>query len=103
MRSIMLSVLALMLAATPALAEQIGVRIDKNTFEPARIVIKPGDSVVWMNLEKRTSHDVIFEDGERSPRLLPEEVYKRTFDKPGTYPYHCEPHPQMKGEVVVEP
>ena len=101
MQRLVLSAL-LLAAALPATAAEVKVQIDKNAFEPAQIAVKPGDTVVWTNAERRTSHDVIFED-ERSPRLMPEETWSRTFDKPGRFPYHCEPHPHMKGEVVVEP
>ena len=102
MRRITMSTL-LMAAALPAVAAEVKVQIDKNAFQPAEVTVKPGDTVVWTNAEKRTSHDVVFEDGERSVRMLPEDTYSRRFDKPGRYPYHCEPHPHMKGEVVVEP
>ncbi len=99
-----LTLSALLIALSlPVAAGEVKVQIDKNAFEPAQIAAKSGDTVVWTNAEKRTSHDVIFEDGARSPRLMPDETWSRTFDKPGRYPYHCEPHPHMKGEVVVEP
>ncbi|WP_431857857.1 cupredoxin domain-containing protein [Azospirillum sp.] len=101
MRRIALS--ALLFASLPATAAEVAVRIDKSAFDPARITVKAGDTVTWTNAEKRTSHDVIFEDGERSVRLLPDDAWSRTFATPGRYPYHCEPHPHMKGEVVVEP
>ncbi|HYG86892.1 MAG TPA: cupredoxin domain-containing protein [Azospirillum sp.] len=93
----------LMLLALPAQAAELTVRIDKNAYDPPVVTVKPGDTVVWVNAERRTSHDVIFEDGQRSERLMPEDSHRRTFDMPGRYPYHCEPHPHMKGEVIVEP
>jgi plastocyanin len=40
--------------------------------------------------------------GFESERMLPGDAYQRKFDKPGTYPYGCGPHPEMKGAVVVE-
>ena len=102
MRRLTLSVL-LLAVSFPAEAAEVTVRIDRNAYEPARVTVKAGDTVVWLNAEKRTSHDVIFEDGERSVRLLPDDTHARTFTTPGRYPYHCDPHPEMKGEVVVEP
>jgi plastocyanin len=36
-----------------------------------------------------------------SDRLFPGESWQRVFDKPGTYPYTCGPHPEMTGKVVV--
>ncbi len=29
-------------------------------------------------------------------------TFTQTFDKPGSYHYHCTIHPFMQGEVVVE-
>ncbi|CAO3433115.1 cupredoxin domain-containing protein [Azospirillum doebereinerae] len=107
MSRIVLGLALLGLAATVpagvALAEKVAVRIDKGAFDPAVIKIRPGDTVVWLNTEKRTSHDVVFEDGGRSERLMPDEVFERRFDAAGRHPYRCTPHPQMTGEVVVEP
>jgi len=39
---------------------------------------------------------------ERSDRDLRATV-GYTFIRPGTYPYHCDPHPYMTGVVVVIP
>lgn len=86
-----------------ALAERVAVRIDKGVYDPAVVTIRPGDTIVWLNTEKRTSHDVVFEDGVKSERLMPDDVFERRFDAAGRHPYHCTPHPHMKGEVVVEP
>ena len=30
------------------------------------------------------------------------ETFAHTFDEPGRFPYHCLPHPMMRGLVVVE-
>lgn len=81
----------------------VEVRIADYRFDPPAVSIKAGDSVRWVNREKRTSHSVLFprEGGLESERLFPEETYVRRFEKPGRYPYHCGPHPEMEGEVVV--
>jgi plastocyanin len=67
------------------------------------VTIKAGDSVRWTNHEKRTSHSVVFpaEGGLESDRLFPDESYQRRFDKVGRHEYHCGPHPEMTGVVVV--
>ncbi|HLO63856.1 MAG TPA: plastocyanin/azurin family copper-binding protein [Azonexus sp.] len=72
-------------------------------FGPLEVSIKVGDSVRWTNHEKRTSHSVVFpaEGGLESPRMFPDESWVRRFEKPGRYDYHCGPHPEMKGVVVV--
>ncbi|MGR0188735.1 cupredoxin domain-containing protein [Azospirillum aestuarii] len=96
-------ILAPLLLAGPTVADEVVVRIERNRFDPARVAVRPGDIVVWLNAEKRTSHDVVFADGVASERLMPEERFARRFDAPGSHPYRCTPHPDMRGEVVVEP
>lgn len=94
----------LVVAAVPAaVAGDVVVGIDRSRYEPAEVVVRPGDTVAWENREKRTSHDVVFEDGAASERLMPGDRYERRFEAPGRYPYHCNPHPHMRGVVVVEP
>ncbi len=38
---------------------------------------------------------------KKSDRMFPGESWQRTFDKLGTYPYTCGPHPEMTGVVEV--
>ena len=87
-----------------ALAEQlVDVRIEGYQYQPAEVTIRAGDSVRWTNHEKRTSHSVLFprDGGLESERIFPQESWQRRFEKPGRYDYHCGPHPEMKGVVVV--
>ncbi len=81
----------------------VEVHIVNYHFEPPTVNIKVGDSVRWINGEKRTSHSVVFpdENGLESERLFPDEHWERRFDRPGRYAYQCGPHPEMKGEVLV--
>jgi plastocyanin len=85
-----------------ALAQRtVEVSIADYRFAPAEVRIRPGDTVKWINREKRTSHSVLFAGQPESERLFPDEAWQRTFAKPGTYPYTCGPHPEMKGVVYV--
>jgi plastocyanin len=56
-------------------------------FLPAEVRIKAGDTVKWINMEKRTSHSVLFpaENGLESSGCFPQEHWQRTFVKPGRY------------------
>ncbi|MCM2290516.1 MAG: plastocyanin/azurin family copper-binding protein [Sulfuritalea sp.] len=88
-----------------ALAQQtVEVTIQDYKFVPAEVRIKAGDTVKWINREKRTSHSVLFpaENGLESERMFPDESWKRTFAQPGSYSYRCGPHEEMKGLVLVE-
>ena len=78
----------------------------KHAFIPAEITIKPGTRVRWENHEKRQYHSVFFEQLGDQPGdyFFPEENRERVFEKPGSYPYICEPHWEthgMKGVVHV--
>jgi plastocyanin len=88
-------------AAAAAVAE---VRIAEYRFQPAVLTVPAGTTVRWVNAERRTSHTVRFPSEKiESDRLLPGEHWERRFDRPGRHAYDCGPHPEMKGEVVVEP
>lgn len=80
------------------------VRIRDYRFSPDRLTVERGTTVRWTNDEKRASHSVVF-PGEKleSERLLSGESWQRRFDRPGIYPYTCEPHPEMKGTIEVAP
>jgi plastocyanin len=80
----------------------VEVTIQKNTFVPERIEVKRGATVRWTNAERRTTHSILFPaENLESERLLPGEAWERRFERPGTYPYTCGPHPEMKGVIVV--
>ena len=100
----LLAAAVLAAAALPAAAQGVvEVRIDKYQFVPKEVRVKPGTTVKWINDEKRTSHSVLFTGagGFESERMFPGESWERVFDKPGTYPYTCGPHPEMNGVVEV--
>ena len=92
-----------LLLALAANAETVIVQVEQMLYKPATVRIKPGDTVRWVNAEKRTSHSVLFpaESHSESERFFPGEHWERKFMKAGTYPYICGPHPEMKGVVIV--
>lgn len=83
--------------------QTVEVVIQNYAYVPAEVTIRPGDTVKWINREKRTSHSILFPDegGMESDRIFPDESWQRTFDRVGTHPYTCGPHPEMKGTVLV--
>jgi plastocyanin len=89
-------------------AETHVVEMLKYKFVPEEITIKAGDTVHWVNVERRAYHTIWFkEQGEKeTAELFPKEFFEKTFDKPGDYPYLCGPHWEqrdMKGVVHVLP
>ena len=71
-------------------------------FTPGDITVKAGAAVTWTNRDS-VKHNVVVDSGEGpdGPLLAKGETYSYTFDKPGTYPYHCDPHRSMTGTVYV--
>ena len=98
-----LALLALVSSAAVA-QKSVEVTIRDYRFSPQEIRIKAGESVKWINAEKRTSHSVLFpdENGLESERLFPDESWQRTFKQPGVYKYRCGPHEEMTGTVIVQ-
>lgn len=79
------------------------VEISGNAFEENTITIKIGDSVTWTNHDSAT-HTVVADDGSfKSSSLKNDASFNQTFDKAGTFTYHCGFHSSMTGTVIVEP
>ncbi len=80
-------------------------------FEPLNLTIEPGDTVTWVNQDDEDHNMVTFPDGYpkgadgfESPYLTKKgEKWSHTFEKPGTYNYHCIPHlfMGMRGNITV--
>ena len=95
-------VMPLWVSANGGVTHEVGIK--DFAFHPPELTIKAGDTVRWVNMEKRQYHSVWFEElGEEEPDyFFPEEGVERTFDKPGTYRYRCGPHEEMRGVIHVE-
>lgn len=107
-RTIPILLASAFLAATLHAAEVVEVEILKYKFIPAEVTVKVGTTVRWVNKEVRQYHSVWFREAgdPDSGYFWPEETFEKTFDKPGVYPYVCEPHEKdhdMKGVVTVVP
>jgi plastocyanin len=73
-------------------------------FEPSKITIVIGvnNTVVWKNEDSdwHTAHSNIPEFN--SGLIQSGDSFTHTFQRAGTYPYHCDPHPWMTGVVIVK-
>lgn len=64
--------------------------------------MKAGATVVWINQDP-VPHTVTADDGSfDSGTLATVASTSHTFNKPGTYAYHCTFHPSMHGTIVVQ-
>ncbi|WP_114423410.1 cupredoxin domain-containing protein [Nocardioides houyundeii] len=74
-------------------------------YTPAEVTIEVGETVEWHFDDGGIPHDVAGDGalaGQLQSDLLTEGTYSYTFKEAGTFTYHCTPHPQMVGTVVVE-
>jgi plastocyanin len=79
------------------------VVIEGLRFGTDTVTISAGQIVKWVNHED-FEHTVTFNAPDAaylSGALSPKGELAIRFDRPGTYPYHCLPHPTMRGVVVV--
>ena len=89
-------------AAVPdSAAPQVAVAMRQLAFAPNLVEIGAGGTVAWTNRDQ-LPHTVTADDGAwDSGPIAPGVTWRRTFERPGTYRFHCTPHPFMKGVIVV--
>ncbi|HSJ13377.1 MAG TPA: plastocyanin/azurin family copper-binding protein [Longimicrobiales bacterium] len=87
---------------------RVGVVVIRDfAFHPRELRVPAGTRVTWINCEteanQRMAHTSTADAGAwGSPLLEFGRTYSAVFNTPGTYSYHCEPHPSMTASVIVE-
>lgn len=72
-----------------------------NSFSPNPVEVKVGETVTWIN-DDSGRHTVTSKDGVFDSGMMGKgQSFSYTFNKAGEYSYHCSPHPNMAGTVVV--
>jgi plastocyanin len=122
--AVALAVSAFVFSTPAAMAETHTVKMGADNgmlvFQPAKITVKPGDTVEWV-INKVPPHNVVFDDKQvpsqdkalakslSHPQLLmgPGDKFSTTFPKDaqaGDYTYFCAPHRSagMVGTITVE-
>jgi plastocyanin len=98
-------------AAPPATTEEpsggaaagdvVEIKMKDIKFDPADATVKVGQTVKWVN-EDSVDHDAVADNGEFKSELFGEgKSFETKLDKPGTVPYVCTVHPNMKGTLTV--
>jgi plastocyanin len=100
-RTLILAVLAAVLAVTPLSAATVTVTVGSDfAFHPQEVRIQPGDTVTWTLAGG--FHNMHFDDGSVTTETFP---FSHTFNAAGTQGYHCtfhgSPGSGMFGRVVV--
>ncbi|HVO42173.1 MAG TPA: cupredoxin domain-containing protein, partial [Aggregatilineales bacterium] len=82
----------------PVPASTVMVTMEDLSFAPAKINLKAGLSVVFVNQSNRnhtaTADDTSFDTGVLAPGASSKAI---RFDKPGTYPFYCQFHGGVDG------
>jgi plastocyanin len=107
-------------AAAETYTVKLGTDKGMLAFEPAKLTIKPGDTIEWLN-NKVPPHNVVFDSAlnpaksadlakalsHKQLMMSPGQKETTTFaaDAPaGEYTFYCEPHrgAGMVGKIIVE-
>ncbi len=88
-------------SASAAMVEPAGGPAQDWSFRPVEVRVAMGGTVTWTN-QGETFHTVTSDDAGKtfdSHVVNPRETFTFTFAQTGTFPYHCDLHPWMKGVV----
>lgn len=81
------------------------INIKNMMFTPSQITVTKGGTVTWTNNDN-TTHTVVDDlsnvGGPHSGDIAPGQTYSFTFNKTGSFQYHCSIHPSMRGTIVVK-
>jgi plastocyanin len=72
-------------------------------FKPRELSIRTGDCVRWTNMTGIEHSAVAVDRSFHTGQLMPGSANTIRFERPGTVPYICGPHPPMVGKIIVEP
>ncbi|HSF28547.1 MAG TPA: hypothetical protein VLA53_05970 [Nitrosopumilaceae archaeon] len=92
--------------------DKVGVIIPKGASNPdcgkcylppvIKVVLGKNNTVIWKNLDDVPSSVISDKGFFNSGPILPNQTWSFVFQKVGSFSYHSEPHPWMKGTVIVK-
>jgi plastocyanin len=94
----------LLAVAEPCPQGVVTITVKDFAFEPAAVTVASGTTVVW-KFEGDHPHTSTSDGGSAMPWdstfKYRGDTYQLTFDRAGTFGYHCRIHPRMTGVVTV--
>jgi plastocyanin len=88
-------------AASAPAAGGAAVTVKGFAFTPPTISAKVGETITWTN-QDAASHTVTLDDKSvDSGNIATNATYSHAFTAAGSFPYHCQIHPQMKGTITI--
>ena len=84
-------------------SDSVSIETENFAFSPKTIKVKAGGTISFTNKDS-VSHTFTADDGSFDSGLVGDNQTKTITapSEPGEYPFHCTPHPYMKGTLVVE-
>jgi plastocyanin len=102
---VLASLVLLLLALSPIHSAPAGktytVLIKGFRFEPERLEVEAGDTVIWKN-QDIVPHTATARKGLDSKQIDAGGSWSYVVKQKGIYPYICTFHPTMKGQLVVK-
>ncbi len=79
------------------------IEVKNFKYSPETLTVKPGEKITVIDRDS-TGHSITADDGSFDSGVLEQGVPGTITapTKPGTYAFHCVPHPSIKGTLVVE-
>ena len=90
-------------SSTPASTSSPVVVVKNLAFTPASVTVPVGGRVLWKFEDGSVPHTVTADANGfgSAPNGLTSGSFDHVFGQAGTYRYHCDFHPTMKGTVTV--
>jgi plastocyanin len=103
-RFIVLAAVALGMPGSPAspAGTAQSVAMKSIAFEPKQVTVHVGDTLEWAN-QDIVAHTATAKDKSWDVNVLPGKSGRLVMKTAGTFDYICRYHPNMTGEIVVEP
>jgi plastocyanin len=96
------SVAASLIATTVVQAGSQAIVMAKVAYAPPQVTVHVGDTLEWTN-DDIVAHTATSKEAGFNVNVLPGHKASAVVKTPGTFTYSCRYHPNMKGQIVVEP
>ena len=96
------SIAATLTQSVAAQGQTHRVKMERVTFEPAGVRVRVGDTLEWDNSDF-VAHTATSKEAGFDVNVLPGRKGSAVVKAAGTFSYLCRYHPNMKGQIVVEP
>ena len=88
--------------ATSDAAGEVQVGIEDFTFVPAEVTAAVGQTITWTNADSAPHTATLDDDACGTGNIAQNASAGLVFDTAGTYPYHCQIHPNMTGTITIQ-